>query len=526
MLLQPDTMCIAPFGHTPTHDRAPEELALGSPAWLRDDLVRMLGKEQVHARAIDLVRYASDASPYRMFPQIVVSPRSVDEVAKIFNYAQGKKIPATIRAAGSSLSGQAQGDGILIDARRHWAGTRVEDGGKRLRVRPGTVMFRANLALQPYGYRLGPDPASSGVATIGGVIANNSSGMCCGTVENSYRTLESLSFLLPSGNHFDTADPEAEEQFRRMEPELSFGLLAIKQQIEEDQELVSRLRRKYSIKNTTGYHMAAFLDECTPLNIFRKLLVGSEGTLAFISEGVFRTVADDKFRLTAFLIFPNMHSACAAVTPFLAANAAAIELCDRGCLRAVEGKPGVPDRWKTLPNEAVALLVEFREATPEARERTHESARSILEGLGLLEDAEFTKDAHLAEQYWTVRHGLLPSIGGARISGTSLILEDVCFPVAKLADGALDLQKLFAKHSYEGVVFGHASAGNLHFLITPSLNTEAAVQRFDAFLRDVIALVTHKYDGSLKAEHGTGRNIAPFVEHEWGPKLTELMWRV
>jgi D-lactate dehydrogenase len=525
-ILQPDAERITPAAHNPTHDCAPEELALGTLPWLKDDLVAMLGEDQVHSRLIDLVKYATDASPYRMFPKVVVTPGTVEDVAKIFAYAQEKKISVTIRSAGSSLSGQSQGDGILIDARKHWVGTTVENGGKRLRARPGTVMFRANLALQPHGYRLGPDPASSGVATIGGVIANNASGMCCGTVENSYKTLESLSFLLPSGTRINTADPDAENQFNLAEPELAAGLVEIKQEIEKDPQLVERLKKKYSIKNTTGYHMGAFLDEQTPLNIFRKLLVGSEGTLAFISEAVFETVPDDKFRLTAFLVFPDMHSACAAVTPFMSHGAAAAELSDRGCLRAVEGKPGVPDRWKMLDSEATALLVEFREPTIEVLEEVRKKSQSVLDTLPLLEKAEFTTDPQIAAQYWTIRSGLLPSIGGARVSGTSLILEDVCFPPERLADGALDLQKLFPKHGYQGVVFGHASAGNLHFLITPALNTDADVKRFDEFLQDVVRLVVDKYDGSLKAEHGTGRNIAPFVEHEWGPELTEMMWRV
>ena len=525
-LLQPCTARIAPPHHSPTHDRAPDELANGSPAWLLDDLRTILGNDQVHGRISDLIRYATDASPYRLFPKVVVSPRTVEEVAGIFAYARRKHLPVTIRAAGSSLSGQSQGDGILIDARKNWVGCMVEQNGQRLRARPGTVMFRANLALKPHGYRLGPDPASSGVATIGGVIANNASGMCCGTVQNSYKTLESLSFLLLSGTHINTADIGAEQRFADEEPELAKGLLEIKDEIEQDSQLVERIRKKFSIKNTTGYHMGAFIDASTPLQIFRRLLVGSEGTLAFISESVFETVPDDKFRLTAFLIFPDMRSACAGVAPFVAHGAAAVELADRGCLRAVEGKSGVPDRWKKLPAEATALLVEFRESSREKLADAELAAQSVLAELQLLEETEFTKDPLLAEQYWNVRHGLLPSIGGARPSGTSLILEDVCFPPDRLADGALDLQALFPKHAYHGIVFGHASAGNLHFLITPSLNTEADKVRFDSFLRDVVSLIVDKYDGSLKAEHGTGRNIAPFVEYEWGTKLTSLMWRL
>ena len=221
-----------------------------------------------------------------------------------------------------------------------------------------------------------------------------------------------------------------------------------------------------------------------------------------------------------------MHSACAAVKPFVDCGAAAVELTDRASLRAVEGKPGVPERWKALPASATGLLVEFRAPDEPARAAAQVAADRVLAGLDLLEPAQFTRDPAVAAQYWTVRSGLLASVGGARPSGTSFILEDVCFPPARLADGALDLQELFGRHGYAGVIFGHASAGNLHFLITPLLNEEREIARFDAFMQDVVDLVVGKYDGSLKAEHGTGRNIAPFVEREWGEKLTALMWKL
>ena len=388
------------------------------------------------------------------------------------------------------------------------------------------MIFRANLALSPYGYRLGPDPASSSVCTVGGVIANNASGMCCGTTQNCYRTIQSLTFVLPSGTTIDTAEPNAEQLFAQSEPALAQGLLKIKREIEADHTLVQRLRHKYRIKNTTGYHMEAFLDSDTPLGIFRRLLVGSEGTLGFIAEAVFETIPDHKHRLTAFLVFPDMYQAAAAVAPFVNHGAAAVELLDRASLRAVEGKPGVPDRWRSLSNTATALLVEFRESTLEALVKAEHAANETVVGLPLLEPADFTRDPQIAARLWNVRNGLLPSVGGARASGASLILEDVCFSPERLADGALDLQAVLAKHDYDGFVFGHASAGNLHFLITPALNTDPDIERFDAFMKDIVALVIDKYDGSLKAEHGTGRNVAPFVEREWGTKLTGFMWKL
>ena len=524
--LSPDVRAIAMPVPTPQRDRAPDLLAAGTPPKLRNDLVTLLGADRVLSRPIDLIRYATDASPYRLFPKVVVVARNVDDIHKVLDYARQIGESVTFRSAGTSLSGQAQGDSILVDVRRHWAGTSVEAQGRRLRVRPGTVLSRANLALLRYGYRLGPDPASASACTIGGVIANNSSGMCCGTTQNAYKTLSSLTFMLPSGTLIDTAEQDAELQFAGAEPSLASGLMEIKHEIEADPNFVARLRKKFSIKNTTGYHMEAFLDGTTPLKIFRRLIVGSEGTLAFIAEAVFKTIRDDQYRLTSFMIFPDMHAACAAVKPFVNHGSAAVELVDRASLRSVEGKPGVPYRWKALPEQAVGLLVEFRTPSEAARAEAERAAAATLAGLTLLEPAEFTRDPVLAAQFWNVRGGLLASVGGARPSGSSFILEDVCFPPERLADGALDLQALFARHGYAGIVFGHASAGNLHFLITPFLNDPKEIAHYGAFMQDVVELVVGRYDGSLKAEHGTGRNVAPYVEREWGKKLAALMRRL
>ncbi|HEX6887552.1 MAG TPA: FAD-binding and (Fe-S)-binding domain-containing protein, partial [Candidatus Nanopelagicales bacterium] len=510
--------------HVPTHDRAPEHLATGGDVRLRDELVALLGDPDVVLTSTsDLVRYATDASPYRMFPQAVVLSRSIADVQEVLGYAHRRGIPVTFRAAGTSLSGQAQGDGILLEVQRNWIGCTVEDGGRTLRSRPGTVLARANAALKPHGYRLGPDPASKSACTVGGVVANNASGMCCGTIENSYQTLRALTFVLPSGTVVDTAAEDAEARFATAEPGIAAGLLAIRQAILADPASTERIRTKYRIKNTTGYAMNAFLDGATPVEILRRLMVGSEGTLGFIAEAVFATVPDDTHTLTSLMIFPDMHAATSAVAPFVAAGAAAVELMDRASIAAVRGRPGVPPRWDDLPASATGLLVEFRDESAEQSARSEQAAVALLPQLDLLEPTDFTRDKARAADYWVIRNGLLASVGGARPTGTSFILEDVCFPPERLADGALAIQELLARHEYAGVIFGHASAGNLHFLITPSLDGAAAVARFDAFLRDVVRVVAEDFDGSLKAEHGTGRNIAPFVEQEWGPVITGHM---
>ena len=274
-LLSPNVQAIAFSTPSPQRDRAPDGLAAGTPRKLRNDLIALLGAERVLSRPTDLIRFATDASPYRLFPKVVVIAHDVDDVRKVLRYARENGEPVTFRAAGTSLSGQAQGDGILVDVKQHWNGATVEAQGRRLRVRPGTILARANLALLAHGHRIGPDPASASACTIGGVIANNSSGMCCGTTRNAYKTLSSLSFMLPSGTFIDSGRGDAEQQFATAEPTLAAGLMEIKREIEADPQLVARLRKKFSIKNTTGYHMEAFLDGGTPLEIFRRLMVGS-----------------------------------------------------------------------------------------------------------------------------------------------------------------------------------------------------------------------------------------------------------
>lgn len=290
----------------PRLDSSADVAAAGTPCWLRADLAELVDPTRVLTRPIDLVRFASDASFYRLIPKAVVLADGVEEIRALFAYARKKRIPLTFRAAGTSLSGQAQTDGILVEVARHWRGVAVEDGGARVRVRPGTIAARVNLALRPYGAKIGPDPASLAACTVGGIVANNSSGMCCGVEQNAYHTLRSLTFVLPSGTVIDTAAADAAAIFAAREPALVTGLGDLRREILADPDLLERIRRRYRRKNTTGYGLNAFVDFAEPLDIFTHLLVGSEGTLAFVAEVVFDTVPELPHRITGLLVFPDL----------------------------------------------------------------------------------------------------------------------------------------------------------------------------------------------------------------------------
>ncbi|GHB47037.1 hypothetical protein GCM10010377_42490 [Streptomyces viridiviolaceus] len=179
----------------PAADRVPDERASGTPDALREYLVRLPGPDKVLHTLSDLVQYASDASPYRFVPQVVVTAENIEDVAAVLRYAREHRRAVVFRAAGTSLNGQAQGTDILVDVRRHWTGLEVLAGGREARIGPGTTVGRANVALSRYGRLMGPDPASSSACTVGGVVANNASGMTAGVTRNSYRLCPSTQQL-------------------------------------------------------------------------------------------------------------------------------------------------------------------------------------------------------------------------------------------------------------------------------------------------------------------------------------------
>ncbi|MCU1350197.1 MAG: FAD-binding oxidoreductase, partial [Acidobacteria bacterium] len=454
----PDIRRIGRPDTEPYPDRAPEWVAAGTPEPLRSELVELLGAERVLSRPIDLIRYASDASPYRLIPKAVVMARDTADIAKVFGLARRSGTPVVLRGGGTSLNGQGQTDGILVDVRRHWRGIEVLDNGDRARVRPGTVLGYANRVLAEYGSRLGPDPASTDIATVGGVIANNSGGMRCGVTEDSYSTVRSLSFVLPSGTIVDTAEPRAEEDFARHEPELVRGLLQIRDEIRADAELSERIRRKFEIKNTMGYRLCAFLDADSPLEIFRRLIVGSEGTLAFVAEAVFDTVREGEHRTVALLSFPDLDTAAAAVPGLVEVGARAVELVLPAMFQvARHAFPGMPEEWDALPGEAGLLLVEMRADDLHELDELETATVSVLADRQLLEPATWTRDHELAEKYWQVREGMFGLIGKMRPAGTALITEDVCVRPDRIAECAEDLRALLGKHGFLPGVAGHAS---------------------------------------------------------------------
>ncbi|WP_242916239.1 FAD-binding and (Fe-S)-binding domain-containing protein [Pontibacter liquoris] len=487
-------------------------------------LEAILPKARIKSRLIDVVAYASDAGFYYLRPKAVVQPVSEEEVQALFRLSQRQKIPLTFRAAGTSLSGQSISDGILVDLSQFWNKIQIEQEGELVRVQPGVIGGNVNAYLRRYKRKIGPDPASINSAMMGGILSNNASGMCCGVSKNSYHTTRYIRFMLPTGAVFSTEQPQDYARFEAECPALFQLLQALRAQVWQDEAMYELIRRKYKTKNTVGYSVNALIDYEHPLDMLAHLLIGAEGTLGFISEAVLQTVPDYPAKSTALLYFPDIYAACQAIVPLTEAGAEAVELMDRASLRSIEHMAGVPAVIHTLPAAAAALLVEFQGENP--ADVQHKISGFMLRApeLQLLEEPVFTTDPVAQGLLWKVRKGMFPAVGAVRASGSTVILEDIAFPVAQLGDAILDLQQLFKKHHYEkAIIFGHAKDGNIHFVVTQAFDTPEEIKRYDQFLKEVVVLVVLKYKGALKAEHGTGRNMAPFVETEWGSGIYQIM---
>lgn len=480
-----------------------------------------------HDDPLTRIANAHDASHYLLIPQGVVRPQSAEQVARIMAAADRCDLEVTFRSGGTSLSGQACTDALMVDTRRGFQDITVLDDGKRVRVQPGATVTMVNSYLAPYKRKLGPDPASSNACTIGGVVANNSSGMHCGTQLNTYQTLDSLKFILPSGTFIDTAAENATAEFREQEPELFEGLTQLRRYILDHPELVRKIEHQYSMKNTMGYGLNSFLDYENPLDIFTHLLIGSEGTLAYIAEATFRTIEVKPEVSTGLLVFSNLIDASSAVPQLVADGFQTAELLDATSLKVAQGNGSAARSIMNIDVvDHAALLVEFTGDTQEELQDRYQAALPNLKSLPLAIPHEMTSDATERGLLWATRNNLYASVAGARPTGTNALLEDVVVPVEKLGMACDDLTKLFAAHNYPGsVIFGHAKDGNVHFLLNEQFRDAQKLERYKIFTEEMVDVILG-YDGSLKAEHGTGRIMAPYIERQFGPELYGVMRKI
>lgn len=489
-----------------------------------NQIVQFIPEDRIYNDDLRTLTYGTDASLYRLVPMLVVKVESDEEIQKVIQKGYEFEVPLTFRAAGTSLSGQALTDSVLVMLSSSLKSYEISEDGSQIRMQPALVGAFANLYLSKYQKKLGPDPASINSAMIGGIVANNASGMTSGTAKNTYNTLAGMKIIFADGSVLDTTDEESKKEFSENHHEFLEKIKSLGEEVKSNENLSERITDKFRMKNTCGYGINSLVDFEDPFDIITHLMVGSEGTLGYISEVTLNTVPELPNKATSLVLFKDIKTACDAIPVLQQQPVDATEIMDRAALKSVEEKPGIPPHIKDLNDEAAALLIE---TSGESQEELDKNIGAIGKSLEHLEKAypiEFIKDRKESKKLWDVRKGLFPTVCKSRELETTVIIEDLNFPTEKLADAALDLQSLFSKHDYdEAIIWGHSLAGNLHFVIAQNFSTDNEIRRYQNFMDDITKLVIEKYDGSLKAEHGTGRNMAPFVKYEWGDDAYKLM---
>ena len=475
-------------------------------------------------REIDRHSYARDASHYLLIPESVASPESASDVSALLKSHFASKKPLTFRSGGTSLSGQSLSDSVLMDSRKNFSTIDIKDGGKTITVQPGISVREINNRLKPYGYKFGPDPASEIAATVGGVIANNSSGMVCGTAENAYKTILSAQIIFSDGSTLNTASSDAEVRLKEIQPDLFNVIVTQKKQIDSSSEMKAEIERQYRGKNTMGYSLNAFVDFSSPVDILLHLMVGSEGTLAYIAEATFRTIPLKPFAATNLLVFNSLAAANASLTALVESGAAAIELLDKTSLQVAQREDRAMAEMKALSIEnQAALIVEYQELTEAALHQRMSASEKVIDGLTLATPAIAAETLGRRNDLWHIRKGLYATVAGARQAGTTALLEDIAVPVSELAATCESLIGLFGKFNYhDSVIFGHAKDGNIHFMLNEDFREVSSQNRYRDFTEEMVDLVLG-FDGTLKAEHGTGRVMAPFVRKQFGDDLYSVM---
>lgn len=494
---------------------------------LHSQLLRLFPPEQVFTDELSRLTKGTDASLYRLIPKVVVRVHSEEEVIRLLQFCHQQGVPLTFKAAGTSLSGQTISDSILVEIGRGFEHSTITDDGHTASFGCGLTGGAANLILKRYQRKLGPKPASIQSAKIGGIVANNASGSSYGILHNSYNTVKSMRIILSDGTLLDTADRESCQAFLTQHAPLVESLGQLHKEATDNSAIRETIQRKFQLKNTCGYGVNSLVDTSDPVEMVQRLMIGSEGTLGFISQVTFRTVHDAPLKAAAMVYFANLRDVCDAILPLRECPVSAAELMDRNALRAVENQEGMPSELKTLPEGAAALLIDTSADDEETLLNQMAEIEKKLEPIGTLAPVHFTRDKLLYDRYWRVRDGLFTSAAASRPPRTACIIEDVAFRGEVLGDALTDLRALLVETGYDdAVMWGHLLDGNVHFTVFPDINTEEGIQNYARFMQELSKLTVEKYDGSLKAEHGTGRNMAPFVEKEWGSEVYTLMKRI
>ncbi len=487
---------------------------------IASDLKRMV-KGEVRFDDISRTLYSTAACIFKIMPMGILIPKDEEDVIKVVKYACAHKIPITARGSGSSLAGQALGEGIIIDFSKY-TNKILEINGREsyVRVQPGIVLADLNKALSSIDKFFPPDPSSGNWCTIGGMIANNSGGARSAKYGDTRAYTISLKIVLANGEVITTGpielcsnDWKKIMDSKTLESEIYRRLREI---YEENQSLIEGGYPKVS-RNSSGYHLKEMI-KGERMDI-TKLFVGSEGTLGIIIEAKLKILERPKEKATALAYFSGLDDAGKAIVEILKFKPSAGELMDERLVGMI--RQARPDISKWLPEGTkTVILMEFDgEDIEKTKDEIEKMRKHLIDDLKTAIRIDVAYDPFEQERLWQIRKSAAPIMN--RMKGEKKLIplvEDACVHPCKIPDYINGIYDIFKKHEVEAIVYGHANDGNIHVRLALNLKDKSDFDKMQPIADEVHELVL-RLGGTFSGEHGDGRLRSAYV-----PKLFKQIY--
>jgi FAD/FMN-containing dehydrogenase/Fe-S oxidoreductase len=482
--------------------------------------------------------YATDASAYREMPLAVAIPRSVADLKKLIQFAKSEKTSLIPRTAGTSLAGQVVGNGIVVDVSKYF--TRIIELNKEqnwVRVEPGVIRDELNMFLKPHGLFFGPETSTANRAMIGGMVGNNSCGSNSVVYRSTREHLLEVKALLSDGSETEFKSLNIDEFHQKCESDDLEGKIyrsvrSLLSNYDNQVEIRKEFPKKTVERRNTGYAIDVLL-ETAPFTAgepdfnFCKLIAGSEGTLAFITEIRLNVVPLPPAEIGLLCVhFNTIDESLRANLIALKYKPSASELIDHYILECTkENKEQIKNRFFVKGDPGAILVIEFgrtnRAEILVIARQVEEDMRSA--GLGYHFPLLFGEDT---KKIWTLRKaglGLLSNLPGD--DKAVPVIEDTAVDVNDLPAYIRDFNEILKKHNLYSVHYAHAGSGEIHLRPIINLKTKEGNQLFRTIAEEIATLVK-KYNGSLSGEHGDGRLRGEFIKQMVGEKNYQLLKEV
>jgi FAD/FMN-containing dehydrogenase/Fe-S oxidoreductase len=492
---------------------------------LRYELVHQIAGE-VRFDALSRALYATDASVYEIVPVGVVVPRNREDILRTLDICRRFKCPITMRGGGTSQAGQAIGAGLQVDTSKFYNRiVEVNTEERWIRVEPGVVLDELNTHLQPMGLRFAPDISTASRATIGGMIANNSSGARSVLYGKTIDHVLELTVALSDGTVVE---------FRDMPPSdipkgNTLEAACYRTVLDLAQAHAAEIDRRYPkiLRRVCGYNLDEFTGSLKPMNLAR-IIVGSEGTLGIVLEAKLRLVPLPRAKAVMVIMFANLLDALEATPVILRHAPSAVEVMDKSILDHARGNPAFDAiRKKYIEGDPGATLcVEFygdeKEQLPPRLTALEQDLRSHNLGYAYRHETDTAGQARI----WSLREAALGLSTAMKDDAKSIsFVEDTAVAPDKLRDYIERFQQIVHKHQTTAGIYAHASVGCLHVRPVINMKTNEGVRKFEAIAQEVADLVL-EFGGALSGEHGDGLVRSPFLRQMFGPKLYQAFGEI